>query len=458
MQKIFRKFINRALDIDYIGAYIKNKNDARIINDGLNSLVRYHSGEVIDFKPIRDQLLHDFIKYTFKKSNYYKKILGKLGVDVNNIDSIMESWSLIPFLDKKIIKSEENSILMLAAKKNYITHMTTGGSTGNPFGFSVYGGHDSRHQEFLYKIMGYIKGDKILALDGTLVSKNDLDKDIFWTKKSEFEIPYGSMSLSSHYLNNKTIESYLKYIEKLNPSIIRGYPSVFDYLSRYINENQINLKLNIKGIQLTSESFSDQQVKNISKAFGTKVYSQYGHAEASVFGYSIDESLMIYCSPFYGLTEVIDENGIHVKSGQIGEIVVTGFNNLATPFVRYRTGDLAVYDGEENGIVKLVNVYGRTQDVIFSPNMEEVRLTALVFGRHYHAFNNIEKWQIVQNKPGEVIFKIVKSRNFNKEDEDEIKENFISIGNIVAKFEFVESIQNTKRGKSKLLIQNINII
>ena len=450
------KILNRITDLKYIRTYTKIRQDARIIKQGLDMLARYHKGEIKNFTEVRDLLLQRFIIYAYKNSRYYKILIDNLNINLGSIESIKEKWSKIPFLDKGIIKNKELEIKAISPNKEYISHITTGGSTGQPFGFDLYGGHDYVHQEFLYKIMGYEDGDKILALDGTLVSELDLSKNIYWTKKSNHNLPYGSMALSSHYLNKTTIKHYLQFIENFNPAIIRGYPSIFEYLAKYINENKINFKTKLKGIELTSESFSNQQVDCISKAFKTRVFSQYGHAEASVFGYTTSKDLTIYCSPLYGFTEIIGIDEQHVHPGQIGEVVVTGFNNHATPFIRYRTGDLAVYGGEENGIVKLSKIYGRTQDVVYDSNMQEVRLTALVFGRHYHAFDNIEKWQIIQNSPGEVIFKIIKGKKFNQADENEIKENFFKIGNIRTTLEFTDNISKTKRGKSKLLIQNIN--
>lgn len=457
MANTLSKILKRMTDIKYLRAYIKIRQDGKLIKQELDMLARYHKGEIKNFTEIRDLLLQRYIIYAYKNSSYYKKLIDNLNINPEKIEYIKEKWSNIPFLDKGIIKNKEMEIKALPANKEYISHITTGGSTGEPFGFDLYGGHDYEHQEFLYKIIGFEDGDKILALDGTLVSEVDLSKNIYWTKKSNNNLPYGSIALSSHYLNKTTINHYLQFIEDFKPAIIRGYPSIFEYLAKYINENKINFETKLKGIELTSESFSDQQVECISKAFKTRVFSQYGHAEASVFGYTTSKDLTIYCSPLYGFTEIIGIDGQHVDPGQIGEVVVTGFNNHATPFIRYRTGDLAMYGGEENGIVKLSKIYGRTQDVVYDSSMQEVRLTALVFGRHYHAFDNIEKWQIIQNYPGEVTFKIIKGKNFNQTDENEIKENFIKIGNIRTNFEFTDNISKTKRGKSKLLIQNIKI-
>lgn len=82
----------------------------------------------------------------------------------------------------------------------------------------------------------------------------------------------------------------------------------------------------------------DGQIADIERVFRCPVYLQYGHSEVSVFAYTAAGSREYRCSPLYGLTEVLQEDGTPVREGETGEVVVTGFWNTAMPFIRYRTG------------------------------------------------------------------------------------------------------------------------
>jgi len=332
----------------------------------------------------------------------------------------------------------------------------TGGSTGEPLQFPSSGGFDREHQAFLYRIIGYKPGEKILAMDGSAIAQELTARNIYWTKKSDQDIPYGSMALSSLYLQENTISFYTDFIKTFKPTIIRGYPSFVNDVATYILKNRIKVKHPMKGIVLTSESTNEMQIRNISEAFNSKIYLQYGHAEASLFGYTLDESHEFFCSPFYGFVEVVNESGEHVKPGKLGEVVCTGFHNRALPFIRYKTGDLAFFSQDHHGIVRLKSVLGRTQDYIYGWNLKKTLLTALVFGLHYKAFANIKKWQIIQDKAGEVTVKIVKDAFFNSEDEEEIRSNFLNIADVRTVFRYVESIPLTPSGKSIFLIQNLS--
>lgn len=439
--KQYRKYaVYRFFDVLYTKKYVKKLRD-------------YHEGIDYDFTNVLDKQLKRTLHYALKNSEYYGKLLNPHILTTNNPREII---SKLPFLDKDLINGNKDSIMAIKKNKDYISLTMTGGSTGEPLGFYKLGGHDFEHQKFLFEIMGYKTGDKILAMDGTTVPDKLLEKQIYWVKKSSSDLPYGSFALSAHYLNNNTISKYVSFLEKFNPQIIRGYPSFIWEVSKYILKNNINLNINIKGIEVTSESYYDYQVRDIEKAFMTSVYSQYGHAEAAVFAYTVDEKMISYCSPLYGYTEIIGVDGKHVEKGEIGEVVVTGFFNYAMPFIRYRTGDLAKYYDTKDGIVILERIYGRTQDYIYSKDYTKILLTALVFGSHYKAFNNITKWQIVQNTPGVITFRIIETAKISEEDMKELKDSFLNVAKIETQFEFVSEIPLTPRGKSKFLIQNLS--
>ena len=445
----------RLKDFDYINFLINFYIEKFKLIKSLSSLEKYHLGKIKNFKNERNRKLWNIIKYAYKKTSYYKKMINDVEINVKNFGNLINNWEQLPLLDKKIIKNEKENILALPVDKNFVTYVTTGGSTGEPFGFYMVRGHDWEHQEFLFKLMGYKRGDKILSMDGSLVSEKNLKNNIYWTELSKNDLPYGSFAMSSHYLTNDNVNYYIDFIKEFKPSFIRGYPSFLEIIGKHIILKNIKFDFQLKGVELTAETFYDYQIDLLKRAFNCKVFSQYGHSESCVFGYSINEDQTVYCSPFYGYTEIIGNDNRHVKIGEIGEIVVTGFYNYACPFIRYKTGDLGLYGGEDNGIVKLKQIYGRTQDIIYSTNMEEIRLTALVFGRHYKAFSNIDKWQIIQNTPGKIIFKIVKGKDFSDADKNELSQNFMQIAQIKTEFEFIDKIDLTIRGKSKLLIQNI---
>lgn len=432
----------------------RKKKHAELVSLYIDKLYDYHSkGVMFDFSEIRKQLLTDILIYARNNSTYYKEILPAHPKTLTRDD---QKFSRIPFLTKEIIRNKSKALISNSVQPYDLSPRKTGGSTGEPLAFWTTGNTDDIHQKFLFELNNYKHGDKILALDGTLIDDDLTKKGIYWNvKNTGTMLPYGGMALSSLYLTKKTIPAYVDFILSYKPQFIRGYPAFITEIAQYLVSNSIPLDFKMKGIELTSELCLSNQISIISKAFHTNVFGQYGHTEASVFGYTLDKSFEYYCSPMYGLTEVINDKDQHVNIGEEGEIVVTCFSNFGMPFIRYRTSDRAIYGGEENGIVKLTKVLGRTADFILNEHNDKISLTALVFGQHYNALKNIAQWQIVQNKRGQVIVNIQKLHGYTKADEEEIAYAFHNIAKIKCVFVYNKEFIKTNAGKVKFVIQNL---
>lgn len=332
---------------------------------------------------------------------------------------------------------------------------TTGGSTGHPFGFELSANHDPVHQEFLWRLMGFRKGDRIICVNGVSLPAEKTEQNIFYYNLSPSQLPYGGYALSCLYLKEESAKYYFDYMEEIKPSFLRGYPSAIYRLAQYADTHKLKFGFSLKGVQLTSETAFEYQIEYIERVFDTKVFLQYGHTEAAVFAYTYDESRKYRCSPLYGHVEVLDEQGNHVKEGETGEIVVTSYSNFAMPFIRYKTGDLAEYGGTRGAVITLNKIQGRTQDVIYTSSKSAVFLTALIFGLHYQAFAHISRWKIIQKEYGKVIFQIIKDVGYSEADEEELRESFSRNAGIETRFEYVEDIALTQRGKSVFLDQQL---
>tara|TARA_R110002051_G_scaffold325568_1_gene428959 strand:- start:8577 stop:9920 length:1344 start_codon:yes stop_codon:yes gene_type:complete len=420
----------------------------------LRGLQDYHRGtKKSDYTNIKENLLNEILAYSQKKCPYYKELYKTLGITSPSIGDL----NRIPFLDKQIVRLNYKDLQSKESKRltNYI--MNTGGTTGEPLTFPVSSHYEYEHHEFAFKLFNYQEGDEIVSFAGITIDEENIKKNIFWKKEGRKNLPYGRIRLSSLYLTNETVLIYIKELNSIKASFLRGYPSAINHLAIFMLDNNIQLDFELKGVYLTAETIFPNQISNIKNAFNCSVSLEYGHSEVSVFAYTVDDTYEYYCSPFYGYTELIGTDGNHVKIGEVGEIVVTGFYNKAMPFIRYKTGDLALFNGNKDGLTRLSRIDGRTQDYLLNIKKEKVFLVGLVYGGHHSFLNNIKKWQIIQNEPGFIDIKIIKGTSFSSEDEVSITELFMKKERIESKIEFVNEISLTSRGKNKLVIQNTPI-
>ncbi len=256
------------------------------------------------------------------------------------------------------------------------------------------------------------------------------------------------------YLNDKSFPYYLANLNKEKPTVLRGYPSGIYQLCKYVEQINSKLEFKIQAIYLTSENILDYQIELIQRVFGCPIWGQYGHSEASIFATRFPNTKSYECNPIYGVTEVLDSDGNHVRAGEVGEIVVTGFQYCALPFIRYRTGDLAEFGGERNGVITLNKLLGRSGDYIINHQGEKIFLVGFIFGGHLNAFNCIDSWQIIQEKEGKLNIIIVKDANYTESDEAELIRLFSDNGFRIC-INYVDSIPKTSRGKQPFMIQKI---
>jgi phenylacetate-CoA ligase len=103
--------------------------------------------------------------------------------------------------------------------------------------------------------------------------------------------------------------------------------------------------------------------------------------------------------------EVIDEDGRRVPAGEKGEIVVTHMATGDFPFIRYRTGDMAVMSSEPctcgRGLPVLKEVFGRSTDFVHTPSGNTMHALALIYE--------------VRDKPGIRAFKFIQAEDLSLE-------------------------------------------
>jgi len=428
----------------------KNRKIEKYVFDELKRNENYNKEKIYQ---LQSEKLLDVLKYSYINTKYYKKTFDEIGIDFHSIDSFKK----IPILTKDIIIKNKDDLISKQFTKESLVKRNTGGSTGEPLEFfsdKMSGFVDNAHHWYLYSLMGYKKGDVIIGSGGTVIPQNLRNNNIFWLKESKDSV-WGEYDFSVLYITDSNIHHYIEKIFEIKPAILRGYPSFFDKLATYIIKNNITLPFTVKGVNLTAEMCSLSQRLNIEKAFSSVVYFEYGHTEVCLYCYTHDDTYIYKSSPIYGYIEVLKEDGTDANIGEVGSIIVTGFNNHGMPFIRYDTGDMGELLYRNGGAVHFKKILGRNQDYIISKDNQKRFLTALIFGQHLKAFENINQWQLLQNEVGKVFINIVKGNLYTNEDELEILSNFQNVADIDLCFKYVENIPLTKRGKHLFLIQNI---
>jgi phenylacetate-CoA ligase len=263
-------------------------------------------------------------------------------------------------------------------------------------------------------------------------------------------------------MTEQNLPIYIKKIKQLHPAYFIGYPSAMTMLATYMKQKSIELK-GLKAIFSFGETIYDWQREFLESFFHCRVHSQYGHREQCVLAGTCEKANTYHIFPDYGYVELIDRNGQPVtKEGEIGEIVATGFHTGIFPFIRYKTGDIAVYTTHQcecgRQVPLLKSVEGRIQDFMISKTNRLVPLMG-VLQLISRSSPHMKEYQLYQDGEGELILHIVKKQGFSDDDVRHIKENIHTrLGDEFSlSIEYLDSIPRTVRGKYQFFVQKLPV-
>jgi phenylacetate-CoA ligase len=218
----------------------------------------------------------------------------------------------------------------------------------------------------------------------------------------------------------------VEVLDRHRIEVLHAYPSSFLLFCDLLAESGLRLHSAPRVAMLGSENLYDWQLARFAAVLPeTRVFSWYGHAEMAVLAPWCERSRRFHVWPFHGMAEILDEHGTPVGEGGEGEIVGTSLHVRPTPFIRYRTMDMAVKGPEQCPDCgrlhpTMERVTGRLQEVIVTGTGRYISMTAINF--HDRIFDGLRQFQFLQETPGHVVFRYVPKASLTDAEESAIRE------------------------------------
>ena len=375
-----------------------------------------------------------------------------------------EVLAALPVTDKLDIKRHPDRYLSTAVSSNARLQMFTGGSTRNPMRFYLQK-HVSRPKEYAFiqdfrDRCGATADDLMLALRGRTVPSAAHEGGAIWM----YEPIKRQLILSSDHLERRYMPAYMEALALHRPTYIEAFPSALYPLARWLAANPLpEFTRGVKGVMLYSESVYGFQMEKFRDVFCCPILTHYGHSERVLMAASMPDDDRYFFWPQYGWFELLDaENRPVTQPGKLGFVVGTSFDNQVMPFVRYRTGDLAVLS--ERGHPRLPGypvcerIVGRLQEFIVCRDHRLVSITTLGVA-HVAELAAVEPIQYEQDRPGMLVLKVVADAPLSAGQKARIASAVAAKtqGGCDVHVLQVERIGRTPRGKSRMLVQNLDI-
>jgi phenylacetate-CoA ligase len=382
---------------------------------------------------------------------YYRDLFRREGLRVEDIQNPSD-LQRIPFLTKELIREAKTGILSTDPFRRGLPS-NTGGSTGEPLYFYVDLSTGSLRSANSLRSLRWTNidiGDRQAVVWGF-----HLDRP--WRERFTSAIKdyfNNQIYVSSFDMSEQAMTRYAGILVRFKPDLLIGYPSALSQFAEFCKNRRIT-RIKPRATISSGERIFPHQADIIREVFRAPLFDRYGSNEFATVAQECDRHRGLHVFSDVLHVEVIHESGRPAQSGEVGELVVTDLLNFYMPFVRYRTGDLAVPTARTcscgRGLPLLDRIEGRTFDAVVTA---DGRSTGGFFWTYLSRLvPGIRQFQIEQRERSGVIFRIVPGPEwkdeYRRELEEKIKENMGR--GFGVHFEIVQEIPLTRAGKFRFI-------
>lgn len=354
---------------------------------------RVKSTEWASADELRDVQLRrarSFLEFVGEHSPHYRRVFREVGFEPSDLDSV-SGLGALPVTTKRDLIGLNSQIHTPAADdKSFMAE--TSGTSGSALEFRKGEPWDSAVRAHLmraYDWYGVRPWDRHGYLWGYDIAPDRARK----TKM--LDAAQNRFRLFTY--DKAEIRRFARKLQ--TATYLAGYSSMIYEVAKAINELGLE-RPRLALVKGTSEMILDAYQPAVTEAFGTRMVSEYGAAEAGLIAFECPNGSMH-----------INVEDVIVELDEEGGILVTNLVSRSFPVVRYQLGDVIKIShdpcrcGRAHPVIE--EVVGRRGQ---SVQGREASYPALTF---YYVFKNIAiregtliNYKAVQERPGEVIIYI----------------------------------------------------
>ena len=284
----------------------------------------------------REELLHyqmrrirDILSYAYERVSYWKAVMDALHIKPKDIQTV-EDFDRFPVMARDIFYYDKYTYYADGWEKMKYFQASTSGSTGRPITiFTSTNSPEIRlntNKHFLY-----VCGLSNLARF----------TPFFWTIQNFRRL--GTAIDFFAYRND--LGRLCQILREKGYRAIGGPPSILILLADYIKEKRLSLSL--KFVQSGAEYLSPATRRDLEESFQCPVYDRYGCTELGTIAHECRMQIGAHVSVSNMLVQIVDESGKSISGRASGRIVITSFDNIFMPLIRYKIGDIGYWIDSE---------------------------------------------------------------------------------------------------------------
>lgn len=282
--------------------------------------------------------LQRILTHAWEKSRFYRDKFDAAGVNPSTLN-VPEELHRVPFTTKDELRGKPWVLLSVPRHAVSQIHVSTG-TTG---GEEIYIPHtwDDLHvnnmSPAMRKLIPVTSEDVVInALPYEMSSSGLAFHRTFQKSYGALVVPAGKGGYYS------TPERTLRAAYDLKGTVLVTTPTYAVLMAEAARREQINLAdIPLRFMWLTGEGCSPAFRERVEAIWGHPAYFYYGSLELGPIGIECEKRNGYHIAGGHVHVEIIDPaTGASAAPGEIGEIVVTELTRMASPLIRYKTGDL----------------------------------------------------------------------------------------------------------------------
>jgi len=383
-----------------------------------------------------------------KKKHALAKVLEEASLGTDAYAGLGEDISNYPYTTKQDIQDNPESYINKRKSCKFSFQSATGGTTGKPLTLSanltaIIEDQAQSCRQLIWA--GFKQGDKRMWLRADMVVPIKQGVKPYW----RLNYVDNMLMMSAYHINESTVMDYVNKLNVYQPRIIQAYPSAIYLLAKLIMNAGHILRLNLKGIVLSSESFSQEQKEFIERVFQCPVFSWYG----------LSERVATVGTCHVGQLHLIEDYGLH-EFNENGVLIATGFHNSIMPIIRYDTEDR--FTGIEEEFTpcqcglpfrRVGGVQGRVGEYLYS----DIGNPVSIFNHIPKGVAGLVELQLVQHRHKHIEAIVVRTKLFTENSKSRLINNIKEYLGNNTEVDIVETntIERTRSGKFRQAICHI---
>lgn len=395
------------------------------------------------------------LKHAYEYVPYYRELMDESGTEPVML-ARQRSLEMLPLLDRSTITHQLNRLRATNMPAHRFVPNGTGGSTGEPLRFfddrEMAGWCDAADWRS-HRWFGVDVGERYSYLWG---SNFDLSKFQGFAGRIRSRA-LNLLMLPAWQLSEKTSLLFWKQLAEFKPRLLIAYAGAIYQWANLLGKDLEPIP-GLSAIIVSAETLYEEWRGVIEDCFKVPVYNRYGGRDIKFIAQECSRRKGLHINSENVFVEII-KDGRPVSAGELGEIVITRLDNLAMPFIRYRSGDLGVMANHGcdcgRSLPLLEKIEGRVQDAIVTE--DGAVISGPFFAHVMKDCPDVQEFQVHQLAMDRLLVIIVLHRErvfLSRSRIERLVRQHIG-SKIEIEFDLRDSIPLTGSGKRRIIVSHL---